>query len=113
MMTNNRKTCVYEEIQRLARESAERQPHNESIWLLTDKTRQLRVYITCPSVSEIRGLTGYCTVAIARNMRRPSPQDVICKWAYDICGEIPSVDRALDVIKSEVDYIANSLTMGG
>jgi hypothetical protein len=101
---------VKDEIYGLARGIAGKKPLNESVWLLSNKEKRLIAYITSPSVTELRGMTGYCTVAIARNLRNPQPDDIIREWAYDICGEVDiDVDRALDIIEREVSYIANVL----
>jgi hypothetical protein len=97
------------QIQQLARECARKKPLNESIWLLANKDGDLRVHITDPSVREIRGIEGYCMVAIARNMSKPTAQDIICEWGRYISGEQLSIDRALNMVEHEAKLMVNMM----
>jgi hypothetical protein len=108
-MTTNSSTV--EEIYRLACTCAHHQkPYHESVWLLVNKDGDLKTYIADARCSEIRGLTGYCTVAVARNMRKPKPADIISEWAWDICGEELTMEDALDTIEREVEYMVSVLS---
>jgi hypothetical protein len=109
MITNNPK--VYQEIQRLARECAQKQPCCEAIWLLVDKNKQLKAYITASDVSRVEGMPGYCVVAVADNICNPHPNDIVREWAYDIVGddEELSTKDALNIIEREIDYITSIL----
>jgi hypothetical protein len=100
-------TEVRNKIQTLAQECAQKQPCCEAIWLLTNKDKQLRAYITSPDVSRVEGMPGYCVVAIADNICNPHPNDIVREWAYDIVGddEELTAKEALDVIQREIEYL--------